>query len=72
MKRTRGIPPAIPKALYGLMLVFGVILYIGWTAVFLLPQGRLFDVGLFSLCIPLILMGATGYVLYGEQEMRRR
>jgi hypothetical protein len=71
MKRIKGLSPAIPKAFYGLLLVVGIVLYVSWTALYLAPRGRFFDVGLFSLSIILILFGATGYVLYGEIERRR-
>ncbi len=71
MKRVRGLSPAVPKTFYGLVLIVGIVLYVGWTALYLAPEGKYFDVGLFSLSIILILFGLTGYVLYGEIERRR-
>jgi len=71
MKKVRGLSPAVPKAFYGLLLVVGIVLYVGWTALYLAPKGKYFDVGLFSLSSILILFGITGYVLYGEIERRR-
>ncbi len=72
MKKVKGLSPTVPKLMYGTILVAGVLLYILWTALFLVPRGIYFDVGLFSISIVLILFGATGYVLYGEIESRQR
>ena len=72
MKKVKGISPTVPKLFYGAVLVAGIVLYVSWTALFLVPQGIWFDVGIFSLCIVMVLFGAAGYVLYGELEMRAR
>lgn len=74
MKKGSTISPKIPKAFWTLVMLAGIILYVGWVAVFLYPEhGRFYDVGLFSICVVMICGGLTGRILYSNiQEERRR
>jgi len=62
------MPAMIPKLFYMALLVIGITLLVVWTGYFLVPQGEIYDVGLWSSAFILILFGLVGYTLYGKLE----
>ena len=64
------MPAYIPKILYTLMLLAGVILYVSWLTLYGLDKWN--DVGLYSVTVILIGFGLVGKLLYGHIEQVRR
>jgi hypothetical protein len=68
MRKEPEIPPSIPKALYTLLLIAGIVLLVFWYSVYLIPRGIYFDVGLYAVVAMLIGFGLVGRLLYGAIE----
>ncbi len=66
-KDTR-MPSYLPKGLFFLLMLAGILLLVIWTAVWLIPQGLFFDLGLYSVTSIMILIGLVGYLLYSYKD----
>ena len=62
------LPRNVIKNLFTLLMVAGIVLYISWSAVLIVKHGVFFDLGLYSICIIMVLFGLTGRMLYGGQS----
>ena len=56
------------KGFFFLLMLAGILLWVVWTAVALIPDGRVFDLGLYSIGSIMILMGLTGTLLFRHKE----
>ncbi len=68
------MPLSIIRGAFTILLVIGVLLYVGWTVLLIIEKGIFFDLGLYSICVVMILMGLFGRLLYGhkiKQEQTR-
>ncbi|MFO8050490.1 MAG: hypothetical protein R6V01_02180 [Thermoplasmatota archaeon] len=61
------LPRNLVKNLFTILMVAGILLYLGWTAVLIIRHGVFFDFGLYSICIIMVLFGLTGRMLFGGQ-----
>lgn len=68
----RSVPAVLPLFISDMLFLGGLLIYIIWTAVFLIPKGRYFDVGLFSICAVLVLFGLVGHFHYRALEKEAR
>ena len=61
------IPKSIIRTLSTVLMIMGILLYIGWIITASIINGKiiLFDLGLYSITIIMFLMGLTGRYLYG-------
>jgi hypothetical protein len=59
------LPNSVIKALFTLLMVAGILLYASWTIFLIVTKGIFFDIGLYSICIVMILGGLTGRLIYG-------
>jgi hypothetical protein len=62
------MPSYVPKGLFFLLMVAGILLWIVWTVVWLIPDGKFFDLGLYAVTSLVILMGLTGFLLYSYKD----
>jgi len=65
-------PPVLPLFISDMLFLGGVLIYIIWTVLYLLPEGKLFDVGLFSICIVITLFGLVGHFHYRNLERAQK
>ncbi|MCD6384126.1 MAG: hypothetical protein J7L88_06670 [Thermoplasmata archaeon] len=61
-------PPALPRFISDMLFIAGVLIYIVWTALYLVPQNKYFDIGLFSICAVITLFGLIGHYHYKNVE----
>ena len=68
------MPNTFVRGLYTAMAVAGIVLYIVWMIAASIVNGKvmIFDLGLYSVCIILILMGLTGRFLYSEKIKKEK
>lgn len=66
-ERESQIPMGLVRNLFTALMVFGIILYVGWIIAASIINGKviIFDLGLYSITILMFLMGLTGRYLYG-------
>jgi hypothetical protein len=62
------LPNGVIKTLFTLLMAAGIILYASWTIFLIVTKGIFFDIGLYSICIVMILGGLTGRLIYGYRE----
>jgi hypothetical protein len=68
MKKEPELHPSIPKTFYTILLVAGIALLVIWYVVYLIPQQRYFDPGLYAITAVLIAFGLVGRLLYSALE----
>jgi len=61
------LPNSYLRGLSNVLIAFSILLLVVWTVVMFLKQGKLFDVGLYSVFIVLFLFGLTGRLLYTDR-----
>ncbi len=66
-EKSTQLPKSLIRNLFTALMVFGILLYVGWiiTASIINEKVIIFDLGLYSITILMILMGMTGRYLYG-------
>jgi len=62
------LPYGFVKNLFTLLMLAGILLYVGWTILMIVTAGIFFDLGLYSICIIMILFGLAGRLLYGHKQ----
>jgi len=62
------LPYGLVKNLFTLLMIAGILLYIAWTVLMIVTQGIFFDLGLYSICIIMILFGLAGRLLYSHKQ----
>jgi hypothetical protein len=63
-------PYAISKVLFTLLMIAGILLFIGWTIVMFIHSGRLLDWGIYAICVIMVLMGFFGRQLYALKDKK--
>ncbi len=61
------LPNSYLRGVSNLLIAISILLLVVWTVVMFLKQGKLFDVGLYSVFIVLFLFGLTGRLLYTDR-----
>ncbi|MEA3557834.1 MAG: hypothetical protein U9R75_01125 [Candidatus Thermoplasmatota archaeon] len=61
------LPRSLVRNLFTLLMAAGIVLYASWTVVLVVKHGVFFDLGLYSICIIMVLFGLTGRMLFGGQ-----
>jgi hypothetical protein len=61
------LPNSFLRNVSNVMMAIAILFLIVWTAVMFLQQGKLFDVGVYSVFIILFLFGLTGRLLYTDR-----
>ena len=61
------LPANFIKMLFTLLMVAGILLYAVWSIFLIVTKGIFFDLGLYSLCVVMILGGLTGRLVYGHR-----
>ena len=66
-ERESQLPKPLIRNMFTVLMVLGVILYVGWLIAASIINGKVivFDLGLYSITILMFLMGLTGRYLYG-------
>ncbi len=66
-EKSTQMPKSLIRSLFTALMVFGILLYVIWiiAASIINEKVILFDLGLYSITIIMILMGMTGRYLYG-------
>jgi hypothetical protein len=62
------MPAYIPKGLFFILMLAGILLWVIWTAIWLIPDGKFFDLGLYAVCSVVILTGLVGFLLYSYKD----
>jgi len=62
------LPSSVIKMLFTVLMAAGIILYASWSIFLIITRGIFFDIGLYSICIVMILGGLTGRLIYGYRE----
>jgi hypothetical protein len=63
-----GLPNSFVKNFFTVLMVAGILLYLTWSVVLIVAKGIFFDIGLYSICIVMILGGLAGRLLYGHKQ----
>ncbi|MFW3147095.1 MAG: hypothetical protein ACMUIE_09820 [Thermoplasmatota archaeon] len=61
------LPRGLIKNLFTALMVAGILLYVPWQIYLIAVKNIWFDIGLYSLCVIMILMGLTGRLVYGYE-----
>ncbi len=65
-------PLGILKNIMLVFVAFGIAVYLLFWGLYMLPDGRFFDIGLFSFCIVFVGFGVVGYwVAHMEQKKQK-
>ena len=66
-ERESQLPKPLIRNMFTVLMVLGIILYVGWLIAASIINGKviIFDLGLYSITIIMFLMGLTGRYLYG-------
>ena len=70
-RKDKKMPLLIPKIACFILFFFGLITYIVFTLGLMIPDGRFFDIGLFSFCLVPTLLGLVGFWVLKEEEKKR-
>lgn len=62
------LPTGFLKKLSTFIMIAGILLYVGWSILLIVTKGIFFDLGLYSVCIIMVLMGLTGRLLYSHKQ----
>jgi len=65
---TSTIPPSVLRVFYLAIFIIGLIILVTWEAIYLIPDGKFYDAGLFTVVLLLIGFGGVGYFMYGKIE----
>lgn len=71
-ERESQLPKPLIRNMFTILMVMGIILYVGWLIAASIINGKviIFDLGLYSITILMFLMGLTGRYLYGLKIAR--
>ncbi len=71
-ERESQLPKPLIRTMFTILMVMGIILYVGWLIAASIINGKviIFDLGLYSITILMFLMGLTGRYLYGLKIAR--
>ncbi|MGA1873597.1 MAG: hypothetical protein ACMUHY_07980 [Thermoplasmatota archaeon] len=62
------LPRSLVKNLFTLLMIAGILLYVSWSILLIVTKGIFFDLGLYSICIVMILFGLAGRLLYAHKQ----
>ncbi|MBN1390444.1 MAG: hypothetical protein JXA22_07370 [Candidatus Thermoplasmatota archaeon] len=62
------LPLGLVKNIFTLLMIAGILLYVAWTILMIVTKGIFFDLGLYSVCIIMVLMGLAGRLLYSHKQ----
>ena len=63
-----GLPNYFVKNFFTVLMVAGLLLYLSWSVFLIFTKGIFFDLGLYSICIVMVLGGLAGRLLYAHKE----
>ena len=63
-----GLPNYFVKNFFTVLMVAGLLLYLTWSVFLIITKGIFFDIGLYSICIVMVLGGLTGRLLYSHKQ----
>lgn len=61
------LPNSYLRGFSNILMAISILLLVVWTIVMFLKQGKLFDVGIYSVFTILFLFGLTGRLLYTDR-----
>lgn len=63
-----GLPNYFVKNFFTVLMVAGLLLYLTWSVFLIITKGIFFDLGLYSICIVMVLGGLAGRLLYSHKQ----